>query len=114
MLQCRLAMLEIWRMVIESGYKKSVLCDFSIQNIVASYNCNAQHLNLQELYKKFQTEANYAPGLFPGVVMRFANTKVVYLVFESGKAIITGSQSIEELKKKTIHLKQILHATYGV
>ena len=112
MLKCRLAIAEVWRMVLETGYAGSVVRDFRVQNIVANYNFGKK-LNLSQLYEQYQTEANYAPGLFPGVVMRFGGTKVVYLVFESGKAIITGSQSTAEVFAKATHLESVLLRTYG-
>lgn len=107
MMKCHLAIAEVWRMIRETGYASSVVCDFHVQNIVA--NCSfPKTLNLRELSMQYQTESNYQPGLFPGLVMRFGNTRVVYLVFESGKAVITGSQCIGEVEDKARHLESLL------
>ena len=112
MMSCRLAVTEVWKMVVESGYTNASLCDFRIQNIVANFDFGAV-LDLNILYRTFPNEANFSPELFPGLIMRFADTKVVYLVFESGKAVITGSQSMEEVACKSDHLDTILSTTYG-
>ena len=98
---------------METGYKESVLCDFRVQNMVANYSLGSS-IDLRLLYNQYQTESNFAPELFPGLVMRFANTKVVYLVFESGKAIITGAQSVEEVSDKAMHLESVLKEVYGL
>lgn len=100
-------------MIVLTGYKNAVVCDFRIQNIVANFKFGRK-IELDQLYQTYQTEANYSPELFPGLIMRFADTKVVYLIFESGKAVITGSQSVAEVTQKSIHLQGILKDTYDV
>jgi TATA-box binding protein (TBP) (component of TFIID and TFIIIB) len=113
MLKCRLAVLEVWRMIVETGYTNAVVCDFRVQNMVANFKFG-QKIDLNQLYRTYQTESNYAPELFPGLIMRFTGTKVVYLVFESGKAVITGSQSVAEVHQKSVHLQGLLAGIYGV
>ena len=100
-------------MIVLTGYKNAVVCDFRIQNIVANFKFG-QKIDLNQLYQTYQTESNFAPELFPGLIMRFAGTKVVYLIFESGKAVITGSQSVAQVEQKSLHLQGLLKETYGV
>ena len=112
MLECKLAITEVWGMIVKTGYINAIVCEFSIQNIVANYKFG-KSIELTKLYRTYQNESNYSPELFPGLVMRFVNTKVVYLVFESGNAVITGSQSIPEVDNKAKHLGAILKEVYG-
>ena len=41
---------------------------------------------------------SYEPTLFPGAVLRVENPKVVFLLFRSGKVVITGAKDIEQIK----------------
>lgn len=52
------------------------------------------------------------PELFPGLVMRFEGTQVVYLVFESGKLVVTGSKSEDEAQRSYRHVVGILDSVY--
>ena len=109
---CRLAVCEVWKMVYDTGYTQSRVVDFHVQNIVANF-AFGKPIQLERLYQRFQNESNFAPELFPGLVMRFDNTKTVYLVFDSGKAVITGSSSETQVAERANHLQGILTDTYG-
>jgi len=109
---CRLAISEVWKMIYETGYTRSRVVDYHVQNVVANF-AFGKPIQLERLYRRFQTESNFAPELFPGLVMRFDKTKSVYLVFDSGKAVITGAQSEEEIEERANHLQHILVDTYG-
>jgi len=52
------------------------------------------------------------PELFPGLVLRFGGTQVVYLVFESGKLVVTGSKSEEEAQRSYRHVIGVLNSVY--
>mgnify|MGYP006190216799 CR=1 FL=1 len=41
----------------------------------------------------------YEPELFPGLVFRTIDPKVVFLVFRSGKIVSTGAKNLEVIKK---------------
>ena len=49
------------------------------------------------------TFSSYEPELFPGLIYRLAQPRVVFLIFVSGKVVITGAkteeQMVEGLKK---------------
>jgi transcription initiation factor TFIID TATA-box-binding protein len=51
--------------------------------------------------------ASYEPELFPGLIYRLVNPRVVFLIFVSGKIVITGA-------KKEIDLAHALTKLYPV
>lgn len=71
--------------------------DFHIQNIVASVGV-PYPLKLNQLAEDHGPYVSYEPTLFPGAVLRVENPKVVFLIFRSGKVVITGAKDIEQIK----------------
>jgi len=71
---------------------------FKIQNIVASVACPFP-LKLANIAEDHGPYVSYEPNLFPGAVLRVENPKVVFLMFRSGKIIITGARDIKDIKK---------------
>lgn len=69
---------------------------FGIQNIVASANVGFT-INLQDIADEFSSYASYDPDLFPGLVFRSVQPKLVFLIFRSGKIVITGAKKNEEI-----------------
>jgi transcription initiation factor TFIID TATA-box-binding protein len=51
----------------------------------------------------------YEPELFPGLIYRLANPKVVLLIFVSGKVVLTGAKSLRDLQEGFDRLYYILH-----
>jgi transcription initiation factor TFIID TATA-box-binding protein len=70
--------------------------DFGIQNIVASANVKFT-INLQDIADEYSSYASYDPDLFPGLVFRSVQPKLVFLIFRSGKIVITGAKKNEEI-----------------
>lgn len=65
--------------------------DFSIQNIVGS--CDVKFaIHLERLEQKHKKFVQYEPELFPGLIYRMASLKIVFLIFVSGKIVITGAK----------------------
>jgi len=70
--------------------------DFEIQNIVASTYLG-RTMRLMELSQQFGAYVSYEPDLFPGLVFRTTNPKLVFLIFRSGKVVITGAKSRKDI-----------------
>ena len=70
--------------------------DFKIQNIVASAEIS-HALKLVELANSYGPYVSYEPDLFPGLVFRTTAPKLVFLIFRSGKVVITGAKCREEI-----------------
>lgn len=78
---------------------KVKFCNFKIENIIASANCNIP-IRLEVLAHDHKEYCNYEPELFAGLVYRYkptSNLKSVILIFVSGKIIITGCKSVNKL-----------------
>ena len=72
--------------------------NFHVQNIVASVAVGYP-LKLNQLAAEHGPYVSYEPSLFPGAVLRVENPKVVFLLFRSGKIVVTGAKKIEEIKR---------------
>lgn len=71
--------------------------DFHIQNIVASAGVEYP-LKLHQLASDHGPYVSYEPSLFPGAVLRVENPKVVFLLFRSGKIVITGAKDLAAIQ----------------
>ncbi|MFH0961866.1 MAG: TATA-box-binding protein [archaeon] len=78
-----------------------------VRNIVASIDLKRE-LKLHELACLME-ESEYNPEYFPGMKVQFENTRL--LVFRTGKAILPGLGSIEEIEKTVKWLKGRLYET---
>ncbi|TFF85538.1 MAG: TATA-box-binding protein [Promethearchaeota archaeon] len=80
-----------------------------IQNIVASGDLGINiNLNLMSISLM---RALYEPEVFPGLIYRMENPKVVFLIFASGKIVCVGAKSeefIQEAVKKLLNQIQDL------
>ena len=72
------------------------MTDFKIQNIVAS--CDVGFSIKLESLKEEQDQfarCHYEPELFPGLIFKMEDPKVVLLIFTSGKIVLAGAKSRE-------------------
>jgi transcription initiation factor TFIID TATA-box-binding protein len=70
--------------------------DFKIQNVVGS--CDVQFpVKLETLATMYSLFTTYEPEIFPGLIYRMKEPKVVLLVFFSGKIILTGAKKRNEI-----------------
>lgn len=94
-LESRLAGRKYVRLLQKHGIPVSFRA-FKIQNIVAS--AEVPHpLKLMELSRSYGPYVSYEPDLFPGLVFRTTEPKLVFLLFRSGKIVITGAKSRTEI-----------------
>lgn len=84
--------------------------DFKIQNIVASAEVGF-NLKLQEIADKFGPYTTYEADLFPGLILRSINPKLVFLCFRSGKIVITGAKNKQQIEQtyKALYTNIIVH-----
>nr|GEV43424.1 TATA-box-binding protein [Tanacetum cinerariifolium] len=69
--------------------------DFKIQNIVAS--CDVKFpIRLEGLAFSHGAFSSYEPELFPGLIYRMKQPKIVLLIFVSGKIVLTGAKVRDE------------------
>lgn len=72
--------------------------NFKIQNIVASANVGFP-IKLRELSRDFGPYSTFEPQLFPGLIFRSINPKLVFLLFRSGKVVITGAKCKQQIEQ---------------
>jgi len=65
--------------------------DFKLQNMVGSIDVKFP-VRLEGLAYEHDDFANYEPELFPGLIYRMHDPKVVLLIFVSGKIVLTGAK----------------------
>lgn len=73
------------------GFKPQV----QIENIVATVILEHE-LDLQFIESKIE-DVEYNPDRFPGLIYRLQVPKVTALIFKSGKMVVTGAKSINQL-----------------
>lgn len=95
-LESRLASRKYVRLLQKHGIPVSFRA-FKIQNIVASAEI-PHTLKLLELSRSYGPYVSYEPDLFPGLVFRTTAPKLVFLLFRSGKIVITGAKSRGEIE----------------
>jgi len=84
------------RIIQKLGFKDVAFKEFKIQNIVGS--CDVKFpVRLEGLAYKHEDFSSYEPELFPGLIYRMVNPKVVLLVFVSGKVVLTGAKSRDDI-----------------
>ncbi|KAF9661163.1 hypothetical protein SADUNF_Sadunf19G0039100 [Salix dunnii] len=79
----------------EQQSKLAARKDFKIQNIVGS--CDVKFpIRLEGLAYSHGAFSSYEPELFPGLIYRMKQPKIVLLIFVSGKIVITGAKVRDE------------------
>ncbi|KAH7823862.1 Transcription initiation factor TFIID TATA-box binding protein [Monocercomonoides exilis] len=70
--------------------------NFKIENLVAS--CDVRFpIRLEALAAAHTNFSTYEPEMFPGLVYRMTTTKITFLIFVSGKVVITGAKSRNDI-----------------
>lgn len=91
----RLASRKYARIVQKLGFDAK-FSEFKIQNIVGS--CDVKFpIRLEGLAYSHGNFSSYEPELFPGLIYRMMQPKVVLLIFVSGKIVLTGAKVREEI-----------------
>ncbi len=80
--------------------------DIEVQNMVASGDVGGR-LNLNEIMIKFEN-TEYDPEQFPGLVYKLPNSHITFLLFGTGKIVITGAKSEKEIVESVYTLRDQL------
>ncbi|KAL6203894.1 hypothetical protein ACLB2K_021164 [Fragaria x ananassa] len=88
--QSKLAARKYARIIQKLGFDAKFK-DFKIQNIVGS--CDVKFpIRLEGLAYSHNAFSSYEPELFPGLIYRMKQPKIVLLIFVSGKIVLTGAK----------------------
>ena len=82
------------------------LCACDIQNMVAHVELpiGKGYLDIQGMYSKLALNCTYQRKMFPGLIYRPESSPVVLLCFISGKIVITGGETMEDVFAGWSHL----------
>ncbi len=89
------------------GFKPQEHVDFKIQNMVGTADVGYP-IRLEGLVYAHSSFASYEPELFPGLIYRLASPRVVFLIFVSGKLVITGAKTEREMTDAFTKLYPVL------
>ncbi|CAF0736165.1 unnamed protein product [Rotaria sordida] len=94
------------RVIQKLGFPAKFL-DFKIQNMVGSADVSFK-IRLEALALKHATYCSYEPELFPGLIYRVIQPKIVLLIFNSGKVVLTGAKERREIHEAFERIYPIL------
>jgi len=80
--------------------------EITVQNMVSTADLG-KYVDLEEAAYVLDN-IMYEPEQFPGAVYRMAEPKVVILIFSSGKLVITGAKSEEQVYEAVEKIRSIL------
>ena len=83
-------------MSIEKKDESNLELDYKIENVVATVIMEiTEKIDLTKIARKFE-DVEYNPERFPGLVMRITDPKATFLIFSTGKMVITGLRRADE------------------
>ncbi|MEK6758036.1 MAG: hypothetical protein AABX88_02815 [Nanoarchaeota archaeon] len=77
---------------------------YEIQNIIATFQIN-EFVNFKKIAKLYDNY-EYNPEKHPSLVMRIDNPKSSAILGPSGKVVVTGTKSINDLEKAIEIIKE--------
>ncbi|KAK1392597.1 TATA-box-binding protein [Heracleum sosnowskyi] len=102
----RVAARKFARIIEKIGYTVKFK-EFKIQNMVGS--CDLKFpIRLERISINHAAFSSYEPELFPGLIYRMKDPKIVLLLFVSGKIVITGGKKKEEIYKAFANIYPVL------
>ena len=57
-----------------------------------------QKLDIDSMYEKMNNLCTFQKNMFPGLVFRPIHSPVVLLCFQSGKIVVTGGKTVEDVE----------------
>ncbi len=100
------AVREVIKKLGKLGIKVTKRPKIELQNVVASGDIHMKP-NLDELAFKLEN-TEYEPEQFPGLIYKLPNSSITFLIFSTGRIVIVGGKSMEEIKQSVRKLKRIL------
>jgi len=102
----RLAARKYARIIQKLGFPAKFK-EFRIQNMVGS--CDVKFpIRLEGLMFSHSQFSSYEPELFPGLIYRMFEPKIVLLIFVSGKVVLTGAKERQDIHEAFDNIYPIL------
>jgi len=102
----KLAIRKLTRKLRKTGIKVKSEPKVKVQNIVASFDF-AREFDLERIARSFEN-TEYEPEVFPGLVFRLDEPKVVVLLFVSGKGVCAGAKNMGDIKKAAVKITKLI------
>ncbi len=102
----KLAIKKLTRKLKKVGVKIKSEPQVKVQNIVASFDFGRE-FDLERIARTFDN-TEYEPEVFPGLVFRLEEPKVVVLLFVSGKGVCAGAKSMADIKRAGAKIIKLL------
>jgi transcription initiation factor TFIID TATA-box-binding protein len=77
-----------------------------IENVVGNANL-LRKIDLEKIYELLQSSI-YEPGQFPGIIFKPLNNSVTCLIFSSGKMVIVGGKSEDQVDEAFQLMKKVI------
>lgn len=97
MKDAKLAIKRMTRKLRRAGVEIKSEPNVKVQNIVASIDFG-RGFDLEEIARNFEN-TEYEPEVFPGLVFRLDDPRVVVLLFVSGKGVCVGAKSEGDVRR---------------
>jgi transcription initiation factor TFIID TATA-box-binding protein len=109
MQMAELACVEFRNVIEKVGFKPKEFgaMDFKVKNIMGTTDMGFP-IRLEELSYAHSDFASYEPEVFPGLVYRLDRSEVVFLIFSSGKIVLTGGKKRSDLRSALTKLYPVL------
>jgi len=106
MVDAKLAIKKLTKKLKKARIKVKSEPKVEVQNIVASFDFGRE-FDLERIARSFEN-TEYEPEVFPGLVFRLDDPKVVVLLFVSGKGVCAGAKSMKDIQKAARRITKIL------
>ncbi|MEM1689012.1 MAG: TATA-box-binding protein [Candidatus Hadarchaeales archaeon] len=106
MKDAKLAIEKLTKKLKASGAKIKGPPKVQVQNIVSSFDF-FREFDLEAIARSFDN-TEYEPEVFPGLVFRLDDPKVVILLFVSGKGVCAGAKTMAEIKRTAEKMDRLL------
>ena len=105
--QSQVAAKKYAKMIKKVGYPAIKFQDFKVQNIVGS--CDIRFpISLDSLNAEHANFSTYEPEIFPGLIYRMKSPKIVLLIFASGKIVLTGAKTRQDIETAFNNMYNVL------
>lgn len=108
MVDAKLAIKRLTKKLQKAGIKIRADPKVKVQNIVASFDFERE-FDLEKIARTFDN-TEYEPEVFPGLVFRLDEPKVVVLLFVSGKGVCAGAKSMVDIKAAGAKIVKLMSA----
>jgi len=106
MADAKLAIKKLTKKLKKARIKVKTEPKIKLQNIVASIDFGRK-FDLERIASRFEN-TEYEPEVFPGLVFRLDDPKVVILLFVSGKGVCAGAKSVRDVNRAAQNINKIL------